>query len=70
MRHIRGINEAVRRLIEQALSMGWDVERTRSNHLKFTKPGRRTWFTSGTPSDHRSMLAARSKLRKAEFILA
>ena len=55
----------LRRLIEFALNEGWHVVRTPGGHLKFTKSGCATIYTSSTASDHRAGLNARAQLRRA-----
>ncbi|MBF1165156.1 MAG: type II toxin-antitoxin system HicA family toxin [Dechloromonas agitata] len=53
-------------LIEYALEEGWEVVRTPGGHLKFTRPGLPSIFTSSTASDHRAGLNARAMLRRAK----
>lgn len=55
----------LRALIEFALSEGWRVKRTPGGHLKFTKAGHASIYTSSTASDHRAGLNARAQLRRA-----
>ncbi|EKJ7935420.1 type II toxin-antitoxin system HicA family toxin [Pseudomonas aeruginosa] len=57
--------ERLRALIEFALGEGWRVVRTSGGHLKFTKPGCASIYTSSTASDHRADRAARAQLRRA-----
>jgi hypothetical protein len=52
-------------LIEFALGEGWHVKRTPGGHLKFSKPGHASIYTSSTASDHRAGLNARAQLRRA-----
>lgn len=59
-------HKRLRALIEFALDEGWRVVRTPGGHLKFTKPGYASIFTSSTASDHRAGLNARAQLRRAE----
>lgn len=59
-------HKRLRPLIEFALAEGWEVMRTPGGHLKFTKPGFASIYTSSTSSDHRSERNARSQLRRAD----
>ena len=63
---LRGCGEDLKRLVSFAQSAGWAVQQTRKLHLKFTKPGRQPVFTSGTPSDRRAWLNAKSQLSQAD----
>ena len=65
-RFLRGCREDLKRLVSFAQSAGWAVQQTRKLHLKFTKPGRQTVFTSGTPGDRRAWLNAKSQLSQAD----
>src|SRR3546814_8801088 len=58
--------ERLRALIEVALGEGWRVVRTSGGHLKFTKPGCASIYTSSTASDHRADRNARAQLRRAD----
>lgn len=58
--------ERLRALIEFALGEGWCVRRTRGGHLKFSKAGCGSIYTSSTASDHRAELNARAQLRRAD----
>lgn len=58
--------ERLRALIEFALGEGWRVVRTSGGHLKFTKQGCASIYTSSTPSDHRADRNARAQLRRAD----
>lgn len=59
-------HKRLRALIEFALGEGWHVVPTHGGHLKFTKPGCASIYTSSTASDHRAGLNARAQLRRAE----
>lgn len=63
---LRGCGEDLKRLVSFAQSADWAVQQTRKLHLKFTKPGRRPVFTSGTPGDRRAWLNAKSQLSQAD----
>ena len=58
--------ESVARVVEFAAGLGFQVEATRGDHLKFTKPGRKTVFFSKTPGDRRAPLNAMSNIQKSE----
>ncbi len=58
-------HKRLRALIDFALGEGWCVVRTPGGHLKFTKPGCASIYTSSTASDHRAGLNARAQLRRA-----
>ncbi|MBK1654862.1 MULTISPECIES: type II toxin-antitoxin system HicA family toxin [Chromatiales] len=59
-------HKRLRALIDFALSEGWRVVRTPGGHLKFTKPGCASIYTSSTPGDRRAGLNARAQLRRAD----
>jgi predicted RNA binding protein YcfA (HicA-like mRNA interferase family) len=53
-------------LEEVALAQGWQVQKTKNNHIKFMAPnGVGLVIVSSTPSDHRGHHKARSDLRRA-----
>lgn len=58
-------HKRLRALIEFALAEGWHVERTPGGHLKFSKHGCASIYTSSTASDHRAGLNAQARLRRA-----
>jgi len=58
-------HKRLRALIVFAVGEGWCVVRTSGGHLKFTKPGCASIYTSSTASDHRAGLNARAQLRRA-----
>ncbi|MCI2810279.1 MULTISPECIES: type II toxin-antitoxin system HicA family toxin [Alcaligenaceae] len=58
-------HKRLRVLIEFALSEGWHVKRTPGGHLKFTRPGFASIYTSSTASDHRAALNAKAQIRHA-----
>lgn len=59
-------HKRLRALIDFALGEGWHVVRTPGGHLKFTKPGCASIYTSSTASDYRAGLNARAQLRRAD----
>ena len=58
--------DLTKRLLSYAEQLGFEAQFTKKSHIKFTKPGRRSVYTSGSPSDHRTLLNAESNLRKSE----
>lgn len=66
---MRGSRESLRQLVEFAEANGWTVSRTRGGHIRFTKPGLGSIFTSSTASDYRTGLNAKARLRRAERAL-
>lgn len=54
-------------LIREARSQGWVVEVSRGAHVRFLPPDRtaRPVYAASTPSDQRSWLNVRAKLRRA-----
>jgi hypothetical protein len=63
---LRGTRENLRQLVDFAKANGWTVSRTRGGHIRFTKPGLGSIYTSSTPSDYRAELNAKAQLRRAE----
>jgi|AntRauTorckE6833_2_1112554.scaffolds.fasta_scaffold128630_2 hypothetical protein len=54
------------RLVEiEANKLGFDISRTRNNHLKLTKPGCQPVFCPGTPGDIRSQKNAVGQIRRS-----
>ncbi len=49
-------------LIDFALREGWEITRTRSGHLRFTRPGMPPVFTGFSASDFRATRNARARL--------
>ena len=60
-------NHDLSQLVNEAREQGFDVGRTAKNHIKFVAPTGKICVTSGTPSDHRAVMNARSKLRRLGF---
>lgn len=60
----RGTDETTRRLLDWAVSKGWDYERTQGGHIRLTHPRCATCFHSSTTSDKYSWLACRARLRQ------
>ncbi|TFW43111.1 type II toxin-antitoxin system HicA family toxin [Pseudomonas fluorescens] len=63
---LRGGGENLRQLVVFAEANGWMVSRTRGGHIRFTKPGLGSIYTSSTASDYRAGLNAKARLRRAE----
>lgn len=63
---LRGKHENLRHLVEFAEANGWTVSPTQGGHIKFTKPGLGSIYTSSTASDYRSGLNAKARLRRAD----
>lgn len=63
---LRGTREDLRQLVDFAKANGWTVSRTRGGHIRFTKPGLGSIYTSSTPSDYRAGLNAKAQLRRAQ----
>ncbi|MCQ4231502.1 type II toxin-antitoxin system HicA family toxin [Pseudomonas stutzeri] len=55
--------ERLRALIEFALGEGWRVVRTSGGHLKFTKPGCASIYTSSTASGQRACAPINARSR-------
>lgn len=53
------------RVIAEARRLGFTVERTRSSHWKFTRPGSPAVFHSSSSGDHRAWKNCTAKLRRA-----
>lgn len=66
----RGLKEPVRLLTEYAETLGFEMEFTKSNHLKFFKTGHKPVFVSRTPSCSRGLLNAKSDLRRSAAMCA
>ena len=60
--HIR--NSDMRDLVAYAESLGWAVEKSKGNHIKFSMDGSKPIFTSSTPSDPRAWKNCRSRLKR------
>lgn len=59
------IGKTIRPAMEYARELGYRASRTSGGHLRFSKPGRRTVFSSSTPSDWRTARNVISQLRKS-----
>jgi len=63
---LRGKSENLRVLVKFAEVNGWTVSRTHGGHIKFTKSGLGSIYTSSTASDCRSGLNAKARIRRAD----
>jgi predicted RNA binding protein YcfA (HicA-like mRNA interferase family) len=54
-----------RKLAKQAKAQGWEIRRTRGDHLVWVAPNGRKVYSSATPSDHRAVKNQRARLRRA-----
>ncbi|HEY0290310.1 MAG TPA: hypothetical protein VGC62_25445 [Pseudomonas sp.] len=63
---LRGASKGLQDLADFAISQGWVVCLTRGGHVKFSKGGCASIYTSFSPSDHRAGLNARAQLRRAQ----
>ena len=59
------INGDLRKVVDEARRLGFEVEQTNNNHLRFFKEGVPAVFFSGTPGDHRAIQNGVAKLRRA-----
>ena len=61
----KGFSSHSREIREFASELGYQIEMTKSNHIKFRHPrGKKIVFTSGTPSDRRSYMNCRMELER------
>lgn len=63
---LRGKSESLRVLVKFAEANGWTVSRTQGGHIKFTKSGLGSIYTSSTASDYRSGRNAKARIRRAD----
>lgn len=56
----------IRELLSLAEELGWQLDRTRNNHLVFRKPGRPLVYTGSTPSDPRARRNLVAQLIRAD----
>lgn len=66
---LRGSGENLRQLVNFAEANGWTVSRTRGGHIRFTKPGLGSIYTSFTASDYRAGRNAKARLLRAERVM-
>lgn len=59
----------LRDLGRQALAAGWEISKTSNQHFRWRAPSGALVFTSGTPSDRRTLRNVQSLLRKAGLCL-
>lgn len=53
-------------LVRWAEERGWVATLTQKGHIKLTRPGHDTIILSGTPSDFRSVLNEKARIKRAE----
>jgi hypothetical protein len=61
-------NKDLQQLITKAVRQGWDVEVTKSNHLKWTSPSGERFSSAKTPSDHRAIKYVKQYLKRYGFV--
>ncbi|MGJ8518329.1 type II toxin-antitoxin system HicA family toxin [Carnimonas bestiolae] len=63
---LNSMSKAIKRVVRYAVKEGWQVSRTKNNHIRFDKPGCSPVFTGYTPSDRRSELNAIRHLKQSQ----
>jgi hypothetical protein len=61
-------NKDLQQLITKAVRQGWEVEVTKSNHLKWISPSGERFTSAKTPSDHRAIKYVKQYLRRYGFV--
>lgn len=61
----RSVPREYRDLTLRARDAGWQIEKTRNNHIAFVSPAGRKVFCPSTPSDSRSLANVTQKLARA-----
>lgn len=61
-------HKEIRDLIKRAESQGWQITRSKGDHLKWVSPSGKPLFFGSTPSDIRSLKNQVSLMRKHGFI--
>ncbi|CAO3460007.1 hypothetical protein [Azospirillum argentinense] len=60
------LQSEMNKLVRAHRQLGWEVEKTRNQHWRFTPPGGgRCYFAAGSPSDHRTIINTTAMLRRA-----
>ena len=54
------------RLLDDAVKTGWLIDRTRGDHVRAKSPRGSTVFVSTTPSDRRTVLNTRARIRRID----
>jgi hypothetical protein len=57
-------NKDVVALIKKATKQGWQIDPTKSGHLRWTSPDGRFFHSASSPSDFRAIKYIRQYLRK------
>lgn len=60
----------LRDLGKKALAAGWEITRTRNLHIRWKSPTGALVYTSGTPSDRRTVRNVAALLKKAGLCLS
>ncbi|SED35360.1 hypothetical protein SAMN05216178_6907 [Pseudomonas saponiphila] len=60
----------VKRVLDEAIKLGFTVGRASNGHYRFDKPGVQAVFFSSTPGDNRAILNGTAKLRRAAKLAA
>jgi DNA-binding PadR family transcriptional regulator len=58
------VTKSQEELLGAAVAAGWEVSRTRGNHIRVTSPAGETTHTGSTPSDHRGVKNFRASLKR------
>lgn len=66
MLSLHGRKPELAALVKEYARKGWNVAKTRNNHLKFTAPTGAICFVASTPSCPRAFGNARADLRRIE----
>jgi predicted RNA binding protein YcfA (HicA-like mRNA interferase family) len=59
------MKHAVKEVLRQAAAQGWQVQPTRSGHVRLVHPAGTVVVTSSTPSDCRALANLKAQLRRA-----
>lgn len=62
-------NKDFQKLIKEAESQGWEVNRTGGGHLRWVAPDGRVVFSAFSPSDKRALQNTRKELRIKGFVV-
>lgn len=60
----------VKRVLDEAVKLGFTIARANNGHYRFEKPGVQAVFFSGTPGDSRAIMNGTAKLRRAAKLAA
>ena len=65
---MNGSFKDLQQLVKQAKKQGWEVSRTKGDHLKWVSPMGSFFFSASTPSDIRGLKNLKRDLRVNGFI--